>query len=198
MSSGAWLARIRWRRRGAWLWPAFIALTMTDALVAHALPPTGETQSFAGALLTAGFLNVLVVLLLTRPVAAVIRHYRKDLPQVVARDYGGRMALAAITAITLAVGLIHRPQVVAHSRSMQDAITRAQAWIGARAPAEFRRNVQFVSTFTIEPGQIYRTCVPSDRSGRTYCVIVNTKLPFAQSVRFDGYEPNSVFSEGVG
>jgi hypothetical protein len=40
--------------------------------------------------------------------------------------------------------------------------------------------------------------VPSARTGRTYCVIVNTRAPFARSVTFDGYEPNSVFSEGVG
>jgi hypothetical protein len=41
-------------------------------------------------------------------------------------------------------------------------------------------------------------CVPSDRRPRTYCVVVNTKMPYASSVRFDGYEPNSSFSEGVG
>ena len=98
----------------------------------------------------------------------------------------------------LAAGLIHHPTIVQHRRAMRDAIVRAQAWIGDRAPAEFRRNVQWVSTFTIEPGHLFRTCVPSDRRARTYCVIVDTALPFARSVRFAGYEPNSVFSEGVG
>lgn len=180
------------------MWPAFIVLTVVDAIIAHALPPTGDSESFAGALALALFLNVVAVLLLSRPLGALLRRYRKDLPGFIARDYGGRVAVAGVTAIALTAGLIQHPQIVDHRRAKQDAITRAQAWIGARAPAEFRRNVQFVSTFTIEAGHIYRTCVPSDHSGRTFCVIVNTRLPLAQSVRFDGYEPNSVFSQGVG
>jgi hypothetical protein len=192
------LARLRWRRRGAWLWPVFVLLTIADALIAHALPPTGESQSVFGALALALFLNVLAVLLLSRPFGALLRRRRPDLPSLIARDYGGRLGIALVTATALTAGLIHHPVVEGDRRAMQDAIVRAQAWIGARAPAEFRRNIEFVSTFTIEPGQIYRTCVPSDRRQRTYCVIVNTKMPYASSVRFDGYEPNSVFSEGVG
>ncbi len=196
--SGGWLAQMRWRRRGAWLWPAFAVLTVADAVIAHSLPPGGESQSLGGALMVSLFVNLIAVLLLSRPLGAVVRRYRKDLPAIVARDYGGRIALAGIAAITLAVGVAHHPVIVAHSHARDDAIKRAQAWIGARAPAEFRRNVEFVSTFTIEPGHIFRTCVPSDRGDRTYCVIVNDALPLEQSVRFDGYEPNSVFSEGVG
>ncbi len=180
------------------MWPVFAALTVVDAVIAHALPPTGESASFGGSLVIVLFLNVLAVLLLSRPLGALLRHFRKDLPMVVASDYGGRAAIGAVTLAVLIVGLLHHPQIESDHRAQQDAITRAQAWIGARAPAEFRRNVQFVSTFAIEPGHIYRTCVPSDHRERTFCVIVNTRLPFAQSVRFDGYEPNSVFSEGVG
>ena len=80
---------------------------------------------------------------------------------------------------------------------MQDAITRAQAYIGDRAPAEFRRNLQYVDTFAIQPGSIYRTCVPNDNRQRTYCVIVKTNLPFA-GVSFAGYETNEVMERGTG
>ena len=80
---------------------------------------------------------------------------------------------------------------------MQDAIVRAQAYIGDRAPTEFRRNLQWVSTFTIQPGSIYRACVPSLDGRRTYCVVVDTSLPFERSVRFSGYESNATFSTGV-
>ena len=54
--STARLARIRWRRSGAWLWPAFITLTLVDAVVGHLLPPVGETQSLvaAGSLISPG------------------------------------------------------------------------------------------------------------------------------------------------
>jgi hypothetical protein len=196
--SGAWLARLRWRRRGAWLWPTFVVLIIVDAVVGHALPPAGDSQAFFGALLIALFLNLIAVLLLSRPLGAVVRRYRPDMPKMVARDYGGRVAILLVAVGIITAGLLHRPTIIEHRRAMQDAISRAQAWIGDRAPAEFRRNVEFVSTLAIEPGRIYRTCVPSDRRPRTYCVIVNTQLPLATSVKFAGYEPNSVFSEGIG
>ena len=41
-------------------------------------------------------------------------------------------------------------------------------------------------------------CVASGDGRRSYCVIVDTKLPVQRSVRFDGHEPNSVFSAGTG
>lgn len=195
---GAWLARMRWRRRGAWLWPAFAAATVFEAVIGHALPPSGETQTILGAALIGWFLNLFAVLLLSWPLGAALRKARPDMPKVVARDYAGTAAVVAVAATFLIVGLAHRPSVIAHRRAMQDAIVRAQAFIGDRAPAEFRRNLSHVSTVAIEPGNIYRTCVPSDRTPRTYCVIVKTHLPLARSVSFDGYESNAVFSQGTG
>jgi hypothetical protein len=194
----AWLARMRWRRRGAWLWPVFAAATAFEAVIGHALPPSGETQTILGAALIGWFLNLFAVVLLGWPLGAALRRARPGMPKVVARDYAGTAAVAAVAATFLIVGLAHRPSVIAHRRAMQDAIVRAQAFIGDRAPAEFRRNVAHVSTLAIEPGNIYRTCVPSDRTARTYCVIVKTHLPLARSVSFDGYESNAVFSQGTG
>jgi hypothetical protein len=99
--------------------------------------------------------------------------------------------------VFVAVGLAHRSAVLDDRRAIQDAIVRAQAFIGDRAPAEFRRNLQWVSTFAIQPGTIYRACVPSLNGRRTYCVIVNRSLPLQGSVRFSGYESNATFSTGV-
>lgn len=196
---GAWLARARWRRRGAWLWPTFAILTVADAMIWHLLPPSGDRHTLLGGVLAGLFLNLIAIVVLSVGVGAVLRRVRPDLPKIVARDYGGTAAIVAVSVALLIAGLVHRPSVVAQHRDMRDAIVRAQAWIGARAPAEFRRNIEVVSTVVIEPGSIYRTCVPSanDRK-RTYCVIVKTHLPFARSVRFDGYEPNAVFSQGTG
>lgn len=194
----AWLARMRWRRRGAWLWPAFAVATVFDAIIGHLLPPSGETQTLVGAALAGWFLNLFALLLLGWPLAAVLRRRRRDLPKVVASDYAGTTAVLAVAVALLIVGLLHHSSVVAHRQAMHDAITRAQAYIGDRAPAPFRRNLAHVSTVVIEPGSIYRTCVPSDRDSRTYCVIVKTHLPLAQSVIFDGYESNAVFSQGTG
>jgi len=195
---GAWLVRLRWRRRGAWLWPAFAALTIIDALIGRALPPSGDTQSLVGAGLVACFLNLLGIVLLARPIGAILRRRRRDLPRIVARDYGGTAAIVTIAAALLVAGLINHSTVIEHRQAKREAIVRAQAWIGDHAPAEFRSHMALVDTLPIEPASIYRICMPSSQGGtRTYCVVVRTTMPFAQSVRPDGYEPNSVFAAGT-
>ena len=37
-----WLTRMRWRMRGAWLWPAFIVLTLAEGVALQALPIAGD------------------------------------------------------------------------------------------------------------------------------------------------------------
>ncbi len=54
-----------------------------------------------------------------------------------------------------------------------------------------------VDVYAIEPGSMYRVCIPSHASPRSFCVVVKTKMPLAQSVSFDGYEPNAVFAAGA-
>jgi hypothetical protein len=197
---GGWVARVRWRRRGAWLWPAFIVLTVADGVVGHLLPLSGQTQSPATGLVAGLCLNVVGVLLLSRPLGALIRHLRGDLPDVVARNYGGTVVVAGVFGAFLLAGLAHHGSVMAERRAASEAMARAQAWIGDRAPARFRRNLALVDTFAIQPGTVYRSCVPGMAGARVrnYCVIVNLDAPFPQGVRFAGSEPNSVFSEGVG
>jgi hypothetical protein len=192
-----WVHRLRWRRRGAWLWPVFVAATVADGAIGHLRPASGDSESIAAAAIAGLALNLLAVLLLSRPVGAALRRFRPDLPGVIARNYAGTSVVMAVTLAVLAAGLAHHATIVADQAAMRDATVRAQAWIGDRAPADFRRNVRLSSTFAIQPGSVYRTCVPSRHGDRTYCVIVRTQLPFPQSVSFDGYEPNSVFAEGV-
>jgi hypothetical protein len=193
----SWLIRMRWRRAGAWLWPSFVVLIVLDGVIGHLLPPAGTTETVVAAALLGLVLNVIAVLLPSRPLGMLIRRFRPDLPSVVARDYGGTAVVFAVAAILLTAGLVHRPAIQARQRDVNDAIARAQAWIGDRAPDEFRRNLQFVSLLTIQPGTIYRACVPSVHGDRSYCVIVNRNLPFERSVTFSGYEPNSVLDEGA-
>lgn len=192
---GEWLGRIRWRRRGAWLWPAFIAAVAVDAVIGHALPPAGDSQTVVAAALAGLVLNLIGVVLAV-PLAVAVRRRRRDLPRVVARDYTGTAAVVAIAVALLVAGVLHHATVVGDRASLRDAITRAQAWIGDRAPAEFRRNLEWVNTYTISAG-IYRACVSSADGPRTYCVVVNTRAPFPQGVSFAGYEPNWMFSQGA-
>lgn len=197
MIERGWLYRARWRRRGAWLWPVFIALTIVDAVLGHLRPVAGDSESVAAGAIAGLAINLLAVLFLSRPLGALLRRVRRDLPGVVARNYAGTFAVCGVTLALLAVGLAHHATIVSDRAAMRDATVRAQAWIGDHAPPEFRRNVPFSNTFAIQPGSLYRTCVPGRHSERSYCVIVKTRMPFARSVSFDGYEPNSVFGQGV-
>lgn len=193
----AWVARARWRSRGAWLWPTFGALTLVDGIIGHALPPAGETQTFVAAMLLGCGLNLVAVVVLRAPVGAVLRRVRPDLPKLIARDYAGTAMVGAVTAAVLAIGLAHHSTVVAHRDALREAVARAEAWIGDRAPSQFRRDAELINTFTIEPGSIYRSCVPSSDWRHSFCVIVKPQLPVDESVTFAGYEPNSVFAQGA-
>lgn len=194
----SWIARFRWRRRGAWLWPAFVLLTAVDAFVGHELPPFGDSQQVVAAALLGGILNLIGVVVLSWPVSLVLRRWRRDLPTVVARDYAGTLVVVTITAALTILGLAHRPTIIQHRDAARAAAVRAEAWIGVRAPASFRREAAHLNTFTIEPGRLYRSCVTTADGKRSYCVIVRMWLPVARSVSFAGYEPNSVFATGVG
>ncbi len=195
---GVWLARMRWRRRGAWLWPMFAVMTIVDAVIGYLLPPAGQTQTLFAAAMLGLVANLIAVVLVSRPLGAVWRRLRPDVPVVVARNYAGTAAIIAVGAVLLVAGLVHRPAIISQRRAMNDAIVRAQAYIGDRAPADFRRNIALTNTYAIQPGTIYRVCVPSTDWRRTYCVVVQTQLPFQRSVTFSGYEPNSMFSLGTG
>jgi hypothetical protein len=197
MESG-WLQRARWRRRGAWLWPVFVAAVVADAVLEHVRPPAGDAESVVSAALVGLVLNLVAVLLLSRPLGMLIRRVRRDFPSVVARNYAGTWAVIAVSAGLLAAGLVHHGTVVAHQNAMRDATVRAQAWIGAQRLPDFQHHLNQPDTVAIVPGSIYRTCVPSGDYRRTYCVIVKTQLPFARSVRADGTTPNAVFAQGTG
>jgi len=192
-----WLTRMRWRRRGAWMWPTFVALTVADACLVHALPLDGDSEAFVPALLFAGFWNFIAVVVVAYPVGALVRRVRRDLPRFVARDYAGTWLLIVIAVALLGAGVANHSAVSSDSAAMRDAEVRAIAWIGFRAPPAFRSDLGRASTFTIEPGSLYRTCVPSARGRRTYCVVVDDRQPVNRSVHFAGYEPNSAFAVGL-
>jgi hypothetical protein len=193
----AWFTRMRWRRRGAWMWPSFVALTVADACLMHALPLEGDSEALVPALIFAGFWNFLAVVVVAHPVSAMVRRVRRDLPRFVARDYAGTWLMIAIAAAIAAAGLANHSTVTSDSAAMRDAEARAVAWIGYRAPPPFRSELRHATTFTIQTGSLYRTCVPSAAGSRTYCVIVNDREPVNRSVRFAGYEPNAAFAVGL-
>src|SRR5690349_24484782 len=104
-----WRARLRWRLSGAWLWPTFCVLVVVDAVLLARLPFSGGRSSLLGALLAAGFFNVIVVAVVPRPGGALVRRYRPALPREIAADRAGAIGLVVLSAALLAGGLAHRP-----------------------------------------------------------------------------------------
>ncbi|MGH2856768.1 MAG: hypothetical protein ACRDMJ_04710 [Solirubrobacteraceae bacterium] len=195
---GAWLRRARWRWRGAWLWPTFVVAIAADAVIAHTWPAAGDAQSVGSGLLVGAVLSLLAVVLCARPGAAVLRRLRPDLPVAIARNGAGALATAGVTAAILAAGLVHHATISRDRSALRDAVVRAQAFIGAQAPAEFRANASDADTFTIVAGAIYRVCVPGHDDGRWYCVIVRPRLARSRRVVADGSEPNALLEQGTG
>jgi hypothetical protein len=192
---GARWARWRWRMRGAWLWPSFVVLTVADALVGHSLPPAASSESVFAAGLIAWFAMLIAIVLLSAPLGLAIRRLRRDMPRVVARNYGGTLAILLVSAGLLAAGLVHHRTIESDRAARSRALVAARAYIEAHAGAPYASDLRDANTRAIEPGSIYRTCVLGFGVRRYYCVVVNTAR---ETVRFDGHEPNSVMFLGVG
>src|SRR4051812_11035160 len=98
--------RLRWRMRGAWQWPAFIALTVAEAVLLDVLPVWGDgVGGFVPGLLLAGSLNLVVVALVAPLVGMALRRRRRDLPRTIASDYAGTVLLGLLFAGLVAGGL---------------------------------------------------------------------------------------------
>jgi hypothetical protein len=180
------------------MWPTFVVLTLLDGAIVSWLPLAGDSQSPITGWLIGLFAGLAAIILLAPALGYVLRRLRPDMPKVVARDYAGTGAIIVVTLVVLAAGLAHRGTIASDQRALQDAIARAQAYIGVHAKPQFREDLQRATAFELQPPMIYRVCVPNARRTRTYCVIVHRDRPFAESVSFAGYEPNSVLSEGTG
>jgi hypothetical protein len=196
------LVRLRWRLRGAWLWPLFVVLTLADGVIHQQLPITGDDPgSFVGGALFGGaVLNLIAIVVLAAPLGQVVRRVRPDMPRVVANNYAGAFTTIAITAVLLGAGLIHRHVITNDLNDLNDATARAEAYIGAHAPAQFQKDLGRLSTYEVQPPEIYRTCATADSAAdpRFYCVVVNRRRPFGKGVYYDGSESNTLLAQGFG
>ena len=173
-SESLWRARLRWRWRGALLWPAFIGLTVADALLLGVLPIAGDGGTeIVSALLLAFFFNLLAVAVVAPLVGLALRRRRPDLPKVVAEDYAGTVLLGCVTAGLLVGGLIHRPDVQDAEHDFIVQQDAARRFVAAQGPPEFRARVRESDSIKLGD-EYYRTCVPGPDPNRWFCVFVDT------------------------
>jgi hypothetical protein len=167
------LTRLRWRLRGAWMWPAFVVVTVVDAVLLHALPIATDGIGIVPALLLGGFINLFVVAVVAPLSGRLLRRRRPDLPKAVAVDYAGAALLAAVTGMLLAGGLLHRPAVERAQRDVRVQGAAARAFLLTNAPPAVRSRMGAADTIRLAKG-FYRTCVPDGRPRRAFCVFVRT------------------------
>ena len=180
--------RLRWQLRGAWQWPAFIVLTFVDAVLVARLPFQGEGADLIGALLVAGFFNLLCVALLAPAFGMLLRRRRRDLPFMIARDYAGTTLLVLVFLGILVGGLIHRQAVVAERADRRAVFGAVHDYVVQSAPA-FVAGLGSLDNLKLESDR-YRACVPGPEQ-RPLCLFVNTDQSPAGVTRDPSREPNS-------
>lgn len=188
-----WRARLRWRLRGAWQWPAFAVCTVADAVILSVLPFAGDGTSFVPAFLLAGFFNLAVVAVVGPLGGLLLRRRRPALPREIATDAAAASALVALSLVLVAAGLAHRPVVREAERDFAAQALAVRRYVVAQAPARFRDNASRADTVKHGP-DLYRTCIPGPDPRRSLCLLVTTdQQPPGIAVDPDS-RPNAVVS----
>jgi hypothetical protein len=187
--------RLRWRLRGAWQWPTFVALTLVEAVLLNELPVWGDgAEGFLPGLLLAGFLNLFVVAVLAPFAGRLLRRRRPDLPRPIASDYAGSGLLVALLMVLVVAGLLHRP-ALDEERSDRAAQAAAVAhYVASQAP-EYEPGLRRLDTMQVDR-DVYRSCVPGRDPKRWLCLFVDTDQSPPGVTRDPDRSPNSEYRRG--
>jgi hypothetical protein len=174
MSEAMWQTRLRWRLRGAMLWPAFVVAVVVQALLLDLLPVAGDSgPGLFAAVLLAGFLDLCLVAVAAPLAGRWLRGHRPGMPAVIATDRAGTVVLVAACALLAALGLMHRSSVRAARADIAAQAAQARRFFVSQAPREFQAHVHRLDT--VKQGKhLYRTCVAGANPDRAFCVFVNT------------------------
>lgn len=165
--------RLRWRMSGAWLWPTFVVVIVLEMGLLHWLPIAGRSSGPIAALLLAGSLNLIAIVLIGGIASALLRRRRGDLPKVIADDYAGLAALALVGAAFLVAGIVHRPQLQAEQHAFAAQSLATRLWLQANGDAFSRAHADGADSVLIDT-DLYRTCVPQPDPKRWLCLVIDT------------------------
>jgi hypothetical protein len=191
-----WSSRMRWRMRGAWMWPAFAAFTVIDGMLIHLQPIAGDGTAMVPAFLLAAFFNLLAVGVLAPMAGWVVRRrWRPDLPRAIAHDYAGTALLFVVAAGVLVAGLANRGSADEARADFSAQSAAVRRWAAVAAPAAYRRNVNHADTLKLDT-DLFRTCLPGPDPKRALCVYVTTDQHPPGIRRDPSREPNASFARG--
>lgn len=193
-----WTARLRWRLRGAWLWPLFIALTFLGGVSLEFLPLAGDGPAgIVPATILAGFFNLGAVLLAYLAVP-LMRRRRPDLPVQIAHNYAGTAAICAVFAMILTIGLIHRPQRAGEQRDRVAATLAVRDAVLSRADlGEFHAGAAAPTSLRLQE-DLYRVCADGPTTRRSFCMYVQTDQSPPGVEEDQSREPNAMFNRPGG
>jgi 4-amino-4-deoxy-L-arabinose transferase-like glycosyltransferase len=184
--------RLRWRMRGAWLWPTLLVLTVLDGVLLYELPFYEEGPgTVAAGILIAGFANLAAVALVAPLLGRLLRRRRPDLPRVIADEYAGTALVWALAAAFVVGGLAHRPAVRAAQDDRNALFAAVQRYVAEQAPEHEPYLAQADEIKLAD--DFYRACVPGPRPRRYLCLFVETDQR-PPGLRRDGDQvPNSAY-----
>jgi hypothetical protein len=191
---------MRWRLRGATMWPAFIAVTVVDGLLLHLLPPISTGVDLIPAFLLATFGNLILVGVLApwlakrtwarRPAAEPGAPPRAQL-EVLTDRIGTGLLIASIVGV-VAAGLAARPTVVSETEDTERNAEAFRNLVLHSGDPELIRNLETANTVRL--GEDYfRTCIARDDRRHYFCAFVDTSSDPAQVTRDRSAEPNSIY-----
>ena len=177
-----WPTRIRWRLRGAWMWPTFVAITLLDGVLLHELPPVREGIGLIPGILLATFGNLVLVgavgpwlarrLWKRRPSADPGAPPKAQL-EVLSDRIGTGLLVASVFGI-LAAGLAARPTVVVETEQRERGAELLESYVAVHGTDELRRNLEASDTRRFADGY-YRSCIPHDDRDSFTCFIIDVR-----------------------
>ena len=189
---GLWRSRLRWRLRGATLWPAFGLAIVVDTVLLEVLPIAGDAAPGpVAAVLLAAFFNLLVVAVAAPLGGLALRRRKPGLPRLIADDRAGTALLAVMAVLLAALGVLHRPALSAERDDFRAQAAAVRLWVARHAPPVYRGNVALADTWHPGP-DLYRTCVPGPDPRRALCLLVFTDQRPPSVQRDPDERPNSV------
>ena len=187
-------SRLRWRFRGAWMWPAFIAVTIVGGLLLHWLPPIRTGIRPLTGILLATFGN-LILIGAVGPWLAKRMAERRGLPADAAerellKDRVGTILLFTGLAGILAAGLAARPLIVSETEQTERAAQAVYDLVQRSGDEELIRNREAADSVRLREGY-FRICIPDDRRERFSCWYVDSERSPAQVRRDPSVESNA-------
>ncbi|MDQ3588619.1 MAG: hypothetical protein M3350_04940 [Actinomycetota bacterium] len=189
-----WVARARWRLRGAMLWPAFVVLTLIDGVVLYRLSPVGfEFKDPVAPTIVATFGNLFLVAAIapwfTRRLAARRKPVPMEVELEVLKDRVGTGLLAAGLVGVIAAGLGNRQVVVSETKATERNAAAVRDFTEHSRNPELIRNLETANTVKLSEGY-FRTCVARDDRRRHFCLFVDTNKKPVEVVQDRSQVPN--------